>query len=75
MEEFSDTLARWFAGEEIAGVEYVLNDSVEIVEGEHAGEFAAVISLERLNPEPAFLIELGSGHDLLVPQQWLRPAE
>ena len=52
---------RWFAGETIQGINFYLNDAVSITLGPHSGEGGAVISLLRLNPEPEYLIELGSG--------------
>lgn len=72
MEAFRDTQSRWFSDEQIPGVEYTLNEAVQVIDGEHVGAFAAVTSLQRLDPEPAFLIELASGHDLIVDQQRLR---
>ena len=61
----------WFAGEAVPGAAFRLNDSVEILAGdeilagEHTGNGGAVISIERLTPEPIYLVELGdTGEDV-----------
>jgi hypothetical protein len=65
---------RWYTDAEIPGVRYRLNDSVVLLAGAHAGEEAAVISLEAIAPEPKYLVELLSGAgDLLLPESHLRP--
>ena len=51
----------WFSSRPIPGVAFRLDDSVLIKSGEHAGEFAAVISLVSLGPTPTYIIELSSG--------------
>ncbi len=40
------------------GAAFRLIDSVEIIAGEHAGQGGSAISIERLPPEPAYLVEL-----------------
>ena len=52
---------KWFSSELIDGVSFKLNDSVSVIAGPHAGKSGAVISLNRLIPEPEYLVELGSG--------------
>ncbi|GAB5537475.1 MAG: hypothetical protein Rubg2KO_37240 [Rubricoccaceae bacterium] len=37
-----------------------LNDTVEVVSGEHARNSGAVLSIERLEPEPVYLVELAN---------------
>ena len=55
----------WFAGEAVPGAAFRLNDSVEILAGEHTGNGGTVISIERLTPEPIYLVELGdTGEDV-----------
>ena len=64
---------RWLAGEKLAGVSFALNDEVEIVAGPEAGEGGAVILLLNIDPDPLYLIELGSGRgDRRVRQSALR---
>jgi len=52
---------KWFSNESIDGVSFKLNDSVSVIAGPHAGKSGTVISLNRLIPEPEYLVELGSG--------------
>jgi hypothetical protein len=40
---------------------FVINDSVEVVNGIHKGKGAAVISIYSLEPELTYLIEFGDG--------------
>jgi hypothetical protein len=67
---------RWLAGERLAGVNFAQNDAVEIVSGSEAGERGAIILLLDLEPEPLYLVELGSGRgDRKVRQSALRMLE
>ena len=61
-----ETLDRWYSGEPIDSVRYRLNDSVALLD--RPEEFAVVVSLEALAPEPQYLIEFSSGSDRLVRQ-------
>lgn len=65
-----DVQAQFFAGQRTQAVRFVLNDVVEIVSGPHAGRKGAVVSLVRVDPEPAFVVELIERPfaDLEVPQ-------
>ena len=54
------------------GIEYILNDSVEITDGEYKGLRGAVISIRSVNPEVIFIVELSNGRDVDVPQQLLK---
>lgn len=51
--------ALWFSQQPVPGAAFRLNDPVAVVAGEHAGRVGAVISLERLEPEPVYLVEFG----------------
>lgn len=75
MSEQSDARSRWYRGEAVSGILYGLNDSVQVTGSPNAGELGAVISLEGLDPEPAYRVELGSGLDLMLPQRQLRPVQ
>src|SRR5688500_14334082 len=57
---------RWYNAEPIRGVAFLLNDPVVVVTGPHAGNGGFVISLEGREPEPRYLVELGSGAGDLV---------
>jgi hypothetical protein len=49
-------------------VAFTLNDSVRLISGPRTGELGATISLLLLDPEPIYLVELGSGAEVSVPQ-------
>ena len=52
---------------------FVVNDSVEIIEGSDKGKFAAVISISSVDPELAYLVEKADGSgDLVVSAKALR---
>lgn len=64
---------RWYAGQRIIGVDCYVDDAVSVVDGPHSGKIGTVISLLRMNPEPEYLVELGSGAgDIKVFQSRLR---
>jgi hypothetical protein len=45
-----------------------VNDSVCVKEASKKGQFAAVISLEQIDSEPFYLVELGpNGDDIVLP--------
>jgi len=47
-----------------------------VVAGEHADKFEALIAVERLQPEPVYLLELRSGEgDAVLADSQLAPAE
>jgi hypothetical protein len=73
VDALADIRARWYRQEEIAGVSFRLNDVVHVVSGEHIGMEGWVISVEGVDPEPCYLVELASGcEDLIVSQANLR---
>ena len=47
----------WFESKSIEGVRFRLNDYVRIIDGEHSGNHASVISLMSLEPV-TYLVEL-----------------
>jgi hypothetical protein len=57
---------RWMRREPVEGVAFLLNDSVRIVSGQHAGGSGAVIAVERLEPEVTYRVELRNGLDIEV---------
>ncbi|QQS38097.1 MAG: hypothetical protein IPM56_09240 [Ignavibacteriales bacterium] len=66
----------WYDSQNVPGAVYKLNDSALINSGEHRGEYAAVISLVQLSPEPEYLVELGTdGSDLIIKESDLSPLE
>ena len=71
--EIGEVVNRWLAGEQIDGVDFVLNAAVEVTDGEHRGTVGAVVSLASLDPVPSFVVEPGEGKDIVVEQSNLRP--
>jgi hypothetical protein len=65
---------QWYMGRRVEGVHFALKDSVDVCGGASSGSGGAIISLEALPPDPVYLVELGSGKDVLVPQSLLRQA-
>lgn len=64
---------RWLAGERIPGVTFAHHESVDILTGPHAQERGAIVMLLGVDPEPVYLVELGSGRaDVRVRQSGLR---
>ena len=58
----------FYAGDRTERLPLVVNDSVCIKEGSKKGQFAAVISLECIDPEPLYLVELGlDGDEVVLP--------
>jgi hypothetical protein len=52
----------------IPGVTFEHNDYVQIVRGEHAGQRGSLVTVLTLSPEPRFILELETGHDIEVLQ-------
>lgn len=64
---------RWMAGEAITGVEFGLQERVEIHEGQNDGDRGVIIFLVAIRPEPLYLVALDGGKgDLRVRQSALR---
>lgn len=72
---FTQSVAdRWMAGDLPDGVEFGLNSSVAVRIGNHRGQTGAVISLQALEPEPKYLVELSLGKDICIYQRQLKKA-
>lgn len=67
-----DPLNAWMAGHDLEGVQFRLNDAVEVVNGAEVGARGSVISLETLTDDPTYLVELSDGTDRTFPQSALR---
>jgi len=52
----------------IPGVRFEHNDFVRIVRGDHVGERGSLVTVVTLSPEPRFILELETGHDIQVLQ-------
>ena len=65
---FNKYQSRWFAKEQIEGVKLYLGDSIIIVDEENAGIKGSILSLEVMEPEPMYFVELSGGDSVLVKQ-------
>jgi hypothetical protein len=59
---------RWMAREPVEGVAFLLNDSVRVTAGPHAGTEGRVVSLLMTTPSPVYLVGLGDGRDAKIQQ-------
>ncbi|WP_041531234.1 hypothetical protein [Syntrophotalea carbinolica] len=60
---------KFYSGKADDRIQFVINDGVRIIRGPNAGKVGAVISLQAVNPETTYLVELGDGSgDIDVPQ-------
>ena len=75
MKPNSDQHNDFFAHMPLPGVTFEHNEAIEIIGGDHAGEFGSIISVELLGDDPSYLVELGSGRDVVISQSLLRTAE
>jgi len=65
----------WFAGRPVPNGRFRHNEDVRVARGAHAGKFGALISVEALEPEPVYLVELATGEgDVLLSDSSLAPA-
>ena len=62
----------FFAGRRTEEIPFVVNDSVDIVDGPYTGRSGSVISIETIKPEATLLVELADGKDVIVPLSILR---
>ena len=75
MKPTSDQLNDFFGHRPIPGVFFEHNVSVLVVSEVHEGAAGAIISIEELGDDPTFLVELGTGQDVVIRQSLLRAAE
>jgi hypothetical protein len=57
---------------EIAGVRFMHNEYVEILQGKHSAQRGSLVTVLTLEPQPTFIMELESGFDVEVVQSFLR---
>jgi hypothetical protein len=69
-----DIANKWLAGQSISEAEYNLNAAVLIIHGPNTGKTGTVCALERLQPEPGYVIETANGERVPVMQSDLAPA-
>jgi len=66
-----EVLNHWLAGGAVPGVAFSHNELVTVTAPLSEARPASVISLEALEPEPRYLVELSSGADLMAFQRHL----
>lgn len=71
MSAIDEAFHAWMQSERVPGVAFSLNESVLVVEGEHAGTSGAVVSLVSVEPDVCYLVELSSGQKLELVQSAL----
>jgi len=67
-----DLMALFLDHAPIDGVHFGHNDCVRVLGGQYAGQVGSLITLVSLQPEPAFVVELESGGDVVVAQSNLK---
>ena len=66
----------WFSLSNVPGALFKFDDAVDIITGEHKGKGGTVLSLLLLEPEPVYMIELGSGEgDVKIKEANLKASE
>ena len=63
-----DIINAWRAHQLVASVDFAYDDLVTILAGEHAGNVGSLVSIEQLEPEVIFLIEIDSGFNVAARQ-------
>jgi hypothetical protein len=73
----NEIIDQFYAGSRTDAVRFVINDTVRVRAGLHAGRTGAVVSIVSLEPEATFLIEPGTEPygDFQAPQSILELAE
>ena len=66
MKPNTDQLQDFLANRPVSGVALALNDYVNVIEGDHAGDSGSVINLEEVGADPIYLVELESREHVLV---------
>ncbi len=64
----------WYRRQPIPGAAFRLNDAVAVVGGMYEGNGGAVLSLEALEPTPAYLVEFGDRRSAVLPESVLSAA-
>jgi hypothetical protein len=75
MKPSADQRNDFLANRPIPGVSFQHNDSVDITGGEHAGDSGSIVSGDWIGKDPAYLVEPGSGQDVVISQPLLRRIE
>ncbi len=71
---WQDLCAAFLDRSSIDGVSYYHNDHVRIIAGENKGAMGWLVAVLTLEPEPRYVVELESGHDVEVVQSFIENA-
>ncbi len=70
-----DIINAWRAHRTVDGVRFAHDDLVTILAGEHAGNVGSLVSIEQLEPEAIFLVEIDSGFNVAAKQSDIELAD
>jgi hypothetical protein len=56
----ADIEKAFFSGKRTAKTRFAVNDSVRVLDSEASDTFGSVVAIVELEPEPVYLVELGS---------------
>ncbi len=70
-----DILNAWRARQAVAGVDFGHDDLVTLLGGEHAGNVGSLVSIEQIEPDVIFLVEIDSGFNVAAKQSEIELAE
>ena len=71
----NDILATWRARQPVAGVNFAHDDLVMLNTGEHAGNVGSLTSIEQVEPEVIYLVEIDTNFVVPAKQSELELAE
>ena len=60
--------AAWRAGNPVDGVSFAHDELVTILAGEHMGNVGSLVSIEQVDPEVVYLVEIDSGFNVAAKQ-------
>jgi ribosomal protein S4E len=60
----AESLKSWLANEPVAGLQFAHDELVTILAGEHAGMVGSLISVEQIEPDVIYLVEVDSGFNV-----------
>jgi hypothetical protein len=66
MNKYSALHNDWLGGARLAGVQFLVNDYVEVISGMHVGELGSVVSIIKFEPVPFYVVETEMGKDIEV---------
>ena len=58
----------WRVGKPVDGVSFAHDDLVTILTGEHMGNVGSLVSIEQVDPEVVYLVEIDSGFNVAAKQ-------